>query len=82
MKKKTTSKKSQTNWKHLKAMKDKDIDLSDNPELTPEMFARSIVRRGLIIAPRKVQLTLRVNNDDLEWYKKLGRGFQTQNCSP
>lgn len=47
MKKGTTSKKSQTDWKRLEAMKDRDIDLSDNPELTPEMFARAIVRRGL-----------------------------------
>lgn len=59
-------------------MKDEDIDLSDNPELTPEMFARSVVRRGLEIVPRKVHLTLRVDNDVLEWYKKLGRGYQTQ----
>lgn len=59
-------------------MKDSEIDLSDNPELTPEMFARGVVRRGLKIVPRKVQLTLRVDSDVLEWYKKLGRGYQTQ----
>jgi uncharacterized protein (DUF4415 family) len=58
-------------------MKDKDIDLSDAPEITPEMFAKSIVRRGL--KPRtKTQLTLRVDSDVLEWYKKQGRGYQTK----
>jgi hypothetical protein len=41
MNKKGASKKSPTDWKRLKAMTDKDIDLSDNPELTPEMFARA-----------------------------------------
>ena len=27
-------------------MTDKDLDLSDSPELTPEMLARAVVRRG------------------------------------
>jgi uncharacterized protein (DUF4415 family) len=41
------------------------------------MFAKSIVRRGL--KPRtKTQLTLRVDSDVLEWYKKQGRGYQTK----
>jgi len=47
MDKKGASKKSRTAWKRLKTMADKDIDLSDNPELTPEMFARAVVRHGL-----------------------------------
>ena len=78
MKKTATSKKSQTDWKHLKAMKERDIDLSDNPELTPAMFARAIVRRGLKPVIRKSQLTLRLDNDVLAWFRKQGRGYQTQ----
>lgn len=78
MKKKITSGKSGTDWKRLKAMKDKDIDLSDSPELTPQMFARAIVRRGLKPVPRKAQLTLRLDSDVLEWFRKKGRGYQTQ----
>jgi uncharacterized protein (DUF4415 family) len=77
MKKKPISKKSQTDFTRLDKMKDKDIDLSDAPEITPEMFAKAIVRRGL--KPRtKTQLTLRVDSDVLEWYKKQGRGYQTK----
>ena len=77
MKKKSISKKSQTDFARLDKMKDKDIDLSDAPEITPEMFAKAIVRRGL--KPRtKTQLTLRVDSDVLEWYKKQGRGYQTK----
>jgi hypothetical protein len=37
-------KKSQTDWQRLDAMEDEDIDLSDCPEITPEQFARAIVR--------------------------------------
>ena len=59
-------------------MKERDIDLSDNPELTPAMFARAIVRRGLKPVIRKSQLTLRLDNDVLAWFRKQGRGYQTQ----
>lgn len=58
-------------------MKDEDIDLNDAPEITPEMFAKAVVRRGL--KPRtKKQVTLRIDSDVLEWYKKQGRGYQTK----
>ena len=60
-------------------MTDKDIDFSDIPELTPEMFAKVIVRRGLKeFIPTKVQLTVRVDRDVLDWYRSGGRGYQTQ----
>lgn len=78
MKKGNTSKKSQTDWKRVDAMPDEEIDLSDSPEITPAMFARGVVRRGLKPRGRKVQLTLRVDNDVLEWFKARGRGYQTQ----
>jgi len=77
MKKKSTSMKSQTDFARLDKMKDEDIDYSDAPAITPEMFAKAIVRRGL--KPRtKTQLTLRVDSDVLDWYKKQGRGYQTK----
>lgn len=78
MKKKVTSKKSQTDWKRLKAMKDNDINLSDSPELSPEMFARALVRRGLKPVARKAQITLRLDQDVLDWFRKQGKGYQTQ----
>jgi uncharacterized protein (DUF4415 family) len=59
-------------------MKDTDIDLSDNSELSPEMFARAIVRQGLKPVIHKAQLTLRLDQDVLEWFRKQGRGYQTQ----
>ncbi len=79
MKKKTISKKSQTNWKRIDAMTDEDIDLEETPEISAEMFARSIVRRGLKPVSRKTQLTLRIDNDVLEFYKKLRCGLSNKN---
>ena len=78
MKKPTTSKKSRTDWKRVDAQRDQEIDFSDIAELTPEMFARAVVRRGLKPVPRKEQLTIRVDSDVLDWYKKQGPGYQTR----
>ncbi len=78
MKKSATSRKSRTDWKRVDALKDENIDFSDTQELTPQMFARAVVRRGLKPVPRKEQLTIRVDSDVLEWYKKQGPGYQTR----
>ena len=78
MKKKTISKQSETDWTRVEAMTNEQIDLTETPEVSAEMFARAIVRRGLKIIPRKTQLTLRVDSDVLEWYKKQGAGYQTK----
>ena len=53
MKNRATTKKSETDWKRVDAMTDKDMDTSDIPEVSPEMFARVIVRRGLKPVARK-----------------------------
>ncbi|MFM6113652.1 MAG: BrnA antitoxin family protein [Sphaerospermopsis kisseleviana] len=72
------SSKSQTDWQRLDAMTDEDIDLSDCPEITPELFAKAVVKKGLPVAKNKAQVTLRIDSDVLEWFKSQGRGYQTQ----
>jgi len=62
----------------LDAMTDEDIDYSEIPPLTPEMFAKAIVRKGLKPVTRKAQITLRVDAEVLEWFKRQGKGYQTQ----
>ncbi len=78
MKNTRTIENSATDWTRIDAMRDEDIDFSDSPELTPEMFARAIVRRGVQRRPKKVQLTLRLEEDVLAWFRARGRGYQTQ----
>lgn len=78
MKKSATSSKSLTDWARVDSLTDQDIDFSDCPEITPEMFARAVVRRGLKPAPKKVQLTLRLDSEVLAWFKARGRGYQTE----
>ncbi|MEO8007187.1 MAG: BrnA antitoxin family protein [Betaproteobacteria bacterium] len=78
MSKPSSSKVSKTDWKRVDALRDEEIDLSDNPEVTPEMFAKAIVRRGLVSAPPKEQVTLRLDVDVLKWFRSQGKGYQTQ----
>jgi uncharacterized protein (DUF4415 family) len=78
MKRKPTSNTSQTDWARLDGMKDAEIDFSDTPEITPEMFAKAVVKHGLKPDPTKKLLTLRVDDDVLAWFKSQGRGYQTR----
>lgn len=78
MKKNNSSKNSATNWTKIDALRDEEIDLSDIPAVTPEMFARGIVRHGLKPVAKKSQLTLRVDQDVLSWFRSQGRGYQTR----
>ncbi len=78
MKNEPISNLSATDWARIDAMTDDDIDLSDSPEITPEMFARAVVRRGLSAPPRKVQLTMRIDSDVVVWFREQGQGYQTR----
>ncbi len=42
------------------------------------MFAKAVVRQGLLVAKGKAQVTLRIDSDALEWFKSQGRGYPTQ----
>jgi len=61
MKKKNIYPKSQTDFERVDRMQDSEIDFGDNPEVTPEMFARAIIRKGLKPIARKSQVTLRID---------------------
>jgi len=53
-------------------MADEDIDLRDSPELTEAFFDEAIKWPG----PKK-QITLRLDPDVLEFFRKQGKGYQT-----
>ncbi len=78
MSRESTSKQSLTDWQRLDALEDEDIDLSDVPEITAEMFARAVVRRGLKPPPGKQQITIRLDEDVLKWFRAQGEGYQTR----
>ena len=79
MKHASTSPKSRTDIKRLKATKDSAIVIDkDAPAWTPDMFARAIVRKGLEPVQRKSLVSLRVDSDVLAWFRAQGRGYQSR----
>ncbi len=72
MKGKDIKRRSKTDWARLKAMKDEDIDTSDIPELTDDFFKKAVLWPGT-----KKQITLRLDPDVIEFFKKQGRGYQS-----
>lgn len=59
----------------LDALSDKEIDYSDI-EAFDDVFFKSAT---VVDLPRaKDSVTLRVDHDVLEWFKKKGRGYQTR----
>lgn len=79
MKKRSSSKASKTDWKRLRALKDKDIKVSaEHPEAQMQHIVRGIVRRGLRPVPPKASIALRLDADVLSWFKAQGPGYQTR----
>jgi uncharacterized protein (DUF4415 family) len=78
MSKKCTIRESRTDYNYIDQLKDNEIDFSECPEITPEIFAKAIVRKGLKPLHRKSQITLRIDAEVLSWFRKCGSGYQTQ----
>lgn len=74
----SSSRKSLTDWDRLDRLQEGEIDLSDQPEPSDEMVAKAIVREGLKPVARKRQVTLRIDEDVLEWFRNSGPGYQTR----
>lgn len=55
-------------------MKDKDIDLSDIPELDASFFKKAKLR----LPESKATITIRLDPDVINWFKKKGKGYQTR----
>jgi uncharacterized protein (DUF4415 family) len=58
----------------LATMREEDIDFSD----IPEVLDWSDSKRGMFYRPVKQQLTLRIDADVVDWFKRKGGGYQTQ----
>jgi uncharacterized protein (DUF4415 family) len=56
-------------------MTDEDIDFSEIPEWTDEMFARAVLFPPLSVREPKEELTVLLDRDVAEWYRNLGEGY-------
>lgn len=77
-KKSSTSVKSKTDWERLRA-KSSTTDVSEKrTEAEVAHIVRGVVLRGLQPLPAKTSISLRLDQDVLEWFKGQGPGYQTR----
>ena len=74
-KKEILSGKSKTDWKKFDELSDDQIDTSEIPELNKEWFKNT----KIVLPEKKKAISLRVDKDVLEWFKRKskGKGYQT-----
>ncbi|MGH9522396.1 MAG: BrnA antitoxin family protein [Terriglobales bacterium] len=77
VKRKSTSIKSKTDWAKLKAEPTGGAT-REHPEADIRHIVRGMVRRGLQPRPSKAAVSLRVDEDVIEWFKAQGPGYQTR----
>lgn len=70
---------SKTDWERVDSMSEEELTQNahfdpDNPPIDESFFSRS----KKVQPPRpKQQITLRIDADILDWFKKQGKGYQT-----
>jgi uncharacterized protein (DUF4415 family) len=68
---------SKTDWSRLRS-KEAAGPTEEHPEAEVRHIVRGMVRRGLKALPPKASISLRVDQDVLEWFKEQGPGYQTR----
>jgi len=71
---KNSGKRSGTDWDYLVSDSDDGIDFSDIPKLGPDFWKKARLR----MPQKKDSITIRVDHDVLEWFRGMGRGYQTK----
>jgi uncharacterized protein (DUF4415 family) len=70
--------KSKTDWARLKSTAGDVKPTPEHPETQLKHIVRGLVRKGLKPLPSKASISLRVDQDVLEWFKAQGTGYQTR----
>ena len=71
MTKENTLRKSETDWARIDAMSDDDIDYSEIPEFTEEMWENGILMKGFKPIPNKNQENFPIDRDIIKFFKSL-----------
>ncbi len=67
-------KNSKTNLARIDAMPDEEVDTTEIPPLTKAFFKQATLR----LPTRKETITMRVDADVLNWFKREGKGYQSR----
>jgi uncharacterized protein (DUF4415 family) len=71
---KTAPKRRRAGWAKLQKMTDREIDYSDIPATTTTFWQQAQV----VMPSAKTHLSLRLDEDIVEWFKRQGTGYQTR----
>lgn len=74
MRKISSKTRSKTNWTRVDSLSDRDIDYSDIPELDKDFFKSAT----LVLPEPKTTVTIRLDQQVLDWFKAKGPGYQTR----
>ena len=78
MKNDSTLNTSSTDWERIDAMTDQQIDYSDSPKITRELFSTGKLKPSKRSTPVKEAISIRLDKDVLEWFRARGRGYQSE----
>ena len=70
--------KSKTDWNRFMSPDMKARATAEHPEFDPAHVVQGIVRRGLEPVASKELISLRIDQDVIEWFKAQGPGYQTR----
>lgn len=70
----------QTDWERLKKRTDKEIreSVSADPDAAPIVSADWFRQAALLEPQPKRAVSIRLDEDVLEWFKQRGKGYQTR----
>lgn len=64
----------QTDWDRLKTQNDQEIDYLDIPETDEDFWSNA----EIVFPVKKIHLSIRLDEDIVNWLKQFGRGYQTR----
>ena len=69
-----------TDWDRFAALTDADIrkGIRSDPDAAPEADAAWFRRAKIVIPEPKKAVSIRLDRDVMEWFRRQGRGYQTR----
>ena len=69
-----------TDWKRLEKLTDEDIAkaVAEDPDAPPLWTAEDWANAKIVVPPAKQPVTIRLDGDVIDWFKKQGAGYQTR----
>ncbi|MCC6587804.1 MAG: BrnA antitoxin family protein [Bryobacterales bacterium] len=76
----TKSDQSKSDWERLERQTDAETRqaIQDDPDAAPELGADWFASANIVMPTVKEAISLRLDSDVLNWFRRQGRGYQTR----